>query len=288
MLVGLASALFLLTDVIGPRMLIIPLRVKNTAAWTPQKYGLEGEYLQFKTPDDNYLSGYLSKSKQGQSRGVLIVCHGLGSCKEHQFSLSKWFNKLGYDVLVFDSRAHGKSTGEYCTYGYYEKRDVSVIIDQLEGQGEKNFYIFGTSLGAGIALQALAIESRLRGGIIVSGFSSLEEVSFDYQKRLTKIPSKWVNDRVNAKAGAMANFEPQAVNPEQACALITQPVLIIHGEEDKRIDPQCAQRNYKALASIEKQLIMVPQAGHNDVLQVGGQELVQNIVRFVNEKFDQN
>ena len=35
------------------------------------------------------------------------------------------FQRRGVDVVAFDSRAHGESDGEMCTYGYWEKRDLA-------------------------------------------------------------------------------------------------------------------------------------------------------------------
>lgn len=270
---------------IGPRILLVPTRVENTTQWTPEKYNLEGEYLSFKTKDDLVLSGFLSHSKTQNLKGIFLLCHGIGSCKEHQFGIADFFNHLGYDVLAFDSRAHGQSEGKYCTYGYFEKLDNVAIIDQLASQGYHNFYIFGASLGGGIALQTLSIEPRLKGGIIVSTFSSLEEVSYDYQKRITKIPWKWVNDWVNANAGALAGFEAADVVPEKSCRSITQPVLMIHGEKDQRINPSCARRNYAALASQIKQLEMIPEGNHNNAWQVGGEALTKKMIHFIEDNF---
>ena len=270
---------------IGPRMLLVPMRVNNTSQLTPEKYELQGDYLFFKTHDNLTLSGYLSKALNKESKGVFLLCHGIGSCKEHQFGVANWFNNLGYDVLSFDSRAHGESEGEYCSYGYNEKQDIVSIIDQLEAIGYGNFYIYGASLGGGIALQTLAIEPRLKGGIIVSTFSTLEEVSFDYQKRLTKIPWKWVNNLVNKNAGKMAGFKASDVNPELSCQSISQPVMMIHGEKDKRINFNCARRNFDALSSEVKLLELIPEGNHMNAWQAGGDELTKKMILFIQDNF---
>lgn len=275
---------YILINYIGPSIVLIPKRITDTSEWTPEKYHLKGKYLNFKIDDNLSISGYLSHSDK-LSKGVVLICHGIGSCKEHQFGKAKWFNQLGYDVLSFDSRAHGESGGEYCTYGYHEKEDIISIIDNLEIEGYDKFFIFGSSLGGGIALQALSIDPRIKAGIILSTFSTLEEVSFDYQKRMTKIPWKWINNLVNEKAGKMAGFRAEDVKPVKACEAITQPVLMIHGEMDKRINPNCAKRNFEALASEIKQLEMIPAGSHNNAWQIGGKELSLKITDFILANF---
>ena len=61
------------------------------------------------------------------------------------------FTALGFDVVAYDSRAHGNSTGDACTYGYFEKDDLRLVLDQLNAS---NVVLLGTSLGAAVALQA--------------------------------------------------------------------------------------------------------------------------------------
>jgi pimeloyl-ACP methyl ester carboxylesterase len=49
-------------------------------------------------------------------------------------------------VIAYDSRRHGESGGDVCTYGYYEKEDLRRVIDALE---RGPVVLMGTSLGAG-------------------------------------------------------------------------------------------------------------------------------------------
>jgi pimeloyl-ACP methyl ester carboxylesterase len=67
------------------------------------------------------------------------------------------FGPKGFDVVAFDSRAHGESDGDACTYGFYEKRDLVQLIDSLPAGP---VVLIGVSLGAAVALQTAAIEPR--------------------------------------------------------------------------------------------------------------------------------
>src|SRR4029079_12296849 len=57
----------------------------------------------------------------GPRRGTVIYLHGSADNRTSGLFVAQRFTPRGYDVVVYDSRAHGESGGEACTYGYYEK-----------------------------------------------------------------------------------------------------------------------------------------------------------------------
>lgn len=77
-------------------------------------------------------------------------------------------------MVAYDSRAHGDSAGEFCTYGYYEKQDLQRVIDGIDG---RPIVVIGTSLGAAVALQAAAEDSRIDGVVAAESFSDLPTVA---------------------------------------------------------------------------------------------------------------
>lgn len=59
------------------------------------------------------------------------------------------FHQLGYNVLIPDARAHGKSQGKYIGYGWPEKYDVQKWVkkDIAEKGKKQKIVIFGVSMG---------------------------------------------------------------------------------------------------------------------------------------------
>ena len=64
-----------------------------------------------------------------------------------------------FDVIAYDSRAHGDSGGDACTYGYFEKEDLRRVLDTVP---PGPVVLIGTSLGAAVALQAAAALARVQ------------------------------------------------------------------------------------------------------------------------------
>jgi pimeloyl-ACP methyl ester carboxylesterase len=170
------------------------------------------------------------------------------------------FTRRGYDVVVYDSRAHGESEGEACTYGYYEKQDLRRVIDTVDGGPVA---VLGISLGGAVALQAAAIDARIRTVVAVSTFSDLRTVATE---RAPRIASANDIEAAFRLAETIAHFQVGDVSPVASAREITVPVLLVHGEDDRETPPAHSRRVFAALQG-PKRLMMVPGAGHDDALR---------------------
>ena len=63
----------------------------------------------------------------GERRGVLLLFHGYRSAAEVDFSCAaRFYHQLGFDLLLADQRAHGRSQGRFLTMGVRERQDCRV------------------------------------------------------------------------------------------------------------------------------------------------------------------
>ena len=161
-------------------------------------------------------------------------------------------------MVAYDSRAHGESEGDACTYGFYEKADLSRVLDKISGPGP--ILLLGSSLGAAVALQTAAEDNRVAIVVAVASFSDLRTVA---SERAPFFASKGNIDSALRIAEDLAKFKVDDVSPVLAAARIEIPVLVIHGESDKETPPTHSIRVHGALHG-PKELVLVPHAGHND------------------------
>ena len=192
----------------------------------------------------------------GARRGTIVYLHGIADNRGSGVGTIRRFTAQGFDVVAYDSRAHGLSEGETCTYGYFEKADLGRVMDTLP---EGPVILIGTSLGAAVALQAAALDPRVSGVIAAEVFSDLETVARD------RAPF-FLTDRTIRKAFVVAeergSFHVADVSPVEAARHIRVPVLFIHGAADTETAPAHSVRVLGALAG-PKRLILVEGAGHN-------------------------
>jgi uncharacterized protein len=193
------------------------------------------------------------------SVGTVIFLHGSADNRAAGVGVARHLSQRGFGVLAYDGRAHGESEGGACTYGFFEKRDLRRVIDTI---GQRPIILFGTSLGAAVALQAAAEDDRISGVVAVSSFSDLRTVATE---RAPFFATRREIDEAFSLAEKQAGFEVNAVSPVAAASQIRVPVLLIHGANDRETPPDHSRRIYQALRG-EKRLLIVPGRGHNDTL----------------------
>ncbi len=261
----------------------------------PETYGLQVEHLTVQTRDSLLLQALLvvptlstapsadaAHSPIAGSETCLIMLPGISSCKEFFLPAAQQFSREGYYVLLLDQRAHGQSGGDYCTFGFQEKHDVSCVVDTLLARHPNmRIGIYGNSLGGAVALQVLAEDKRLQFGIIESTFNTMENVVAQYGENYFGIRSEWLTRHTLDKAAAIAHFDPYAVKPCQSACSITQPIFMAHGDADERIPFAFGRDNFEHLASQDKEWHTVQGAGHNDIWARGGAEYQAAMLAFL-------
>ena len=180
----------------------------------------------------------------GHGAPVILLHGGLGNA-------DYWGNQVRefakhYQVIVMDSRGHGRSTRDAQPYGYHlMATDVVHVMDDLKIPKAS---IVGWSDGAIIGLDiAMTYPDRLDklfafgANVTTSGLREdigqsvvfnkyIENAGKDYE-RLSKTPKEY--DKFVAQIGEMWNTQPN-YTPEQL-ATIKAPVVIADGQYDEGI-----------------------------------------------------
>lgn len=267
---------------LGPYGIIQPLRVNEPI--TPSDLQLESETIEVITADSIQLRGYWIKSMGEVSSGIIILLHGISSCKEHLLRLSRELAIMGIETIVLDGRAHGESGGQFNTYGFKEKYDIVHIVDRIKTQQpDLPIGIWGHSLGGAIAIQALATDPRIEFGIVTSTFTDLETIVYDYQQRITLgLGTEGLSNFLLQRASKIASFPPAKVKPIESVKEVEQPMLIAHGDSDRKISVEYGTALFQHLKSQDKELIIVQGAGHDNLFDKGGEEYKEKLFEFVN------
>jgi len=275
-------------DSILPYSILKPQRINENL--TPDDFNLKSSFMDFHFDSDINIKGYWIKSNLSETKAIMILVHGIGGCKEHFLGLAKKLADKGIESIVFDSRAHGKSSGQYCTYGYKEKKDISKIIHYIKSiDSNTPIGIWGNSMGGAIAIQALEHDSRIEFGIIESTFTELEQVVYDYQKRYLKgFGIRILTDFALKRAGEIGDFKPDMVKPINSVKNIEQPVLISHGTSDENISFQYGKSLFDELKSKHKKFIKIKGGGHYNLSKKGGPNYTQTIFDFIDNSIKKN
>lgn len=215
----------------------------------------------------------------------VMLLHGSGDNRVGTIGAADFLLHAGYAVTMMDSRAQGESGGEQATFGWTERDDVRSIIDALESQHRvRHLYALGISMGAGIALQAAAYDSRIEAVVAEAPFASLREASYDY---VSFRHGTWLGESIlwpAAAAGVSAmekagGFDVDANSPEASVRKRPFPILLIADGEDDNLPARHVKLIF-ANAVGPKQIWVIPGAAHASGLGADREGYRQHVLQF--------
>ena len=220
-----------------------------------------------KTPIDVWVISARATVDKAHPAGTVLLLHGLLDSKATYLALGERLARMGYDVVLPDLRAHGRSGGSYVTYGALEKRDARAVMDSLLAAGEihEPFYAFGVSLGAATAIQYAAGDPRCHGVMAMAPFKDARSITHRAMTFYAPMMSNADFEKTLARAGKIAGFDPNDASALEAAGKLRCPILLVHGLLDAIVPLDHSEAIYAA-APQPKQLVVVPWAGHASLL----------------------
>jgi len=200
---------------------------------------------------------------------LLFFFHGNGEIASDYDEAGAAYQELGLSLMAFDYRGYGKSNGTPSVRTLLA--DALTAFDQawewLEARGYSGpLIVMGRSLGSAPALEiACQRQERITGLIIESGFASSRPL-LELMGLGPLIPPGPIQDGFDNAA------KIEKVN---------QPTLILHAQRDELIPLEQADLLLKHSGARKKEMIIIPGAGHNDILARCGMEYFRTIARFV-------
>lgn len=213
----------------------------------------------------------------------VMVLHGIADSRRGSAGFARMFLDAGYSVLLPDSRAHGRSGGEFVTYGLLEKSDVVDWARWLLQSGCSHIYGLGESLGAAVLIQASATEPVFRAIVAECAYSDLRSIAEYRLWRLSGTPrtlgeplSRWVVASGMTFARIRYGLDFDQVSPLTSIRRSPTPILLIHGLNDSDTPP----RHSEALAAVSStaELWLVPGAGHTGASDEAGVEFRNRVL----------
>ncbi|WP_228000700.1 alpha/beta hydrolase [Nocardia australiensis] len=218
-------------------------------AQTPAVLGLDYTDLSVATEDGETLHAWWVPARQ--SIGHVLFAHGNSGNVGDRVALFALLNEIGLDVLAFDYRGFGRSTGRPTELGtYLDARAARRTLLERPGVDPERVLYLGKSLGGGVMLE-LATAHPPAGLILMSTFTGIRDAARSVYPFLPR------------------PLVPDAYPSERRIRTLNAPVLIMHGDQDELLPLRHAERLYAA-APEPKRLVVFPGAGHNDLIASAG------------------
>jgi len=183
---------------------------------------------------------------------VLLYLHGARFNVVGSAFRARRMQELGFSVLAIDYRGFGKSSPELPseTMAYEDARAAwEWLGQQYPGRPR---YIFGHSLGGAIAIELAAQVSDEAGTLVEGGFTSIPDV-------VSTFKWGWL------PVGPLITQRFDAIKRVPA---IDSPLLVVHGGEDRLIQPELGRRLFEA-ATGPKTFVLVEGGSHHNTNSMG-------------------
>jgi fermentation-respiration switch protein FrsA (DUF1100 family) len=222
------------------------------------------ENVTFKSSDGLTLKGWWFKV--GSDKLVILVA-GLIPNRTNVDYYGMWIAKdlvdRGYDVLMYDSRAHGESEGNRISYGRNEGNDILGAVEFAKSQGFKpeNVGIIGDSTGA-VSILMIANQLEDVGALII------DTAATDYKPTITRRlwEEKFVppifSPGILFFTDTVFGLGISEVKPIEKIKLVPgRKFLFLHGKLDETFPVEEAEK-LLAAANPESKLVIFPDGSH--------------------------
>lgn len=233
----------------------------------------------------NYLDNHSDKT--------VILLHGFMSDGDSMAGFAKMFFDLGYNVLLPDARAHGRSSGKYIGYGWVEKEDILHWIKQIMAQNGENqkIVVMGQSMGGATAMMVsgLQLPKQVKCFIEDCGYSNAKDEITYQAKNAVKLPEmlcKPIVEMVSGLNKLRNGFFLRDASSIKQLKKNTRPFLFIHGAKDQVVPSQMVYKNYAA-TSAPKELWVTPLAKHAESLPMYKEEYHKKVTEFLKKYVDE-
>jgi pimeloyl-ACP methyl ester carboxylesterase len=197
----------------------------------------------------------------GRAKCIIRV-HGFTQNRLISVRFIRPFQDLGYAAVIYDQRCFGDSTGKCCSFGWFERQDLSAVIDWVKKRlGEDAFIaVHGESMGAITCLLALETEPRINCVVADCGASDFYRAAGEQLRmmRLPRFPILPLADLLVRRYG----FSFKDVEVTRRVAQSDTPILFVHGTADRLVPSYMSEEMYRQAKNPLSRLELFEGADH--------------------------
>ena len=204
---------------------------------------------------------------EAESRGIVVFAHGWGRNRDRMVGRARTFAQWGFTAVIHSARDHGNSSPKRFMNAARFAEDIEAVLKWVA----KPAILYGHSAGSAGAIAAASRNpSMIRLLFLEASYAETREALLSLYC--------WVNPIFGRLFGPMILFWMDLFykgalaqyNPTRLAKLINMPVMIIHGEKDRRFPLSFARRLKQSFTHDRVAFYVAPGVGHSESSQTPG------------------
>jgi pimeloyl-ACP methyl ester carboxylesterase len=202
-----------------------------------------------------------------ESRGIVVFAHGWGRNRDRMVARARIFARWGFTTVIHSARDHGNSSPKRFMNAARFAEDIEAVLRWVA----EPVILYGHSAGSAGAITAAGRnESMIRLLFLEASYAETKEALLSLYR--------WVNPVFGRLFGPMILFwmdlfyrgALDQYNPARLAKLISRPVMIIHGEKDRRFPLSFALKLKQSFTHDRVAFYVAQGAGHSESSQTPG------------------
>jgi len=253
---------------------------RNLEKKDPGSLRLSFETLSIPTVSKKRLFGWLLPVPGATA--TMVILHGWGGNAEQMLPMALPFHQAGMNVLLIDTRSHGRSDRDTFSSLPRFAEDLDNTIEwlkQTHPEYSHKIALLGHSVGGGAVLLAASRRNDIDAVISVSAFAHPEWMMRRFLKQV-HIPAPLIIFVIRYVEW-LIGYHYEEIAPVNTICHIKCPVLLVHGEADRTVPIEDALTIERGCRRPNIRLLTVDDAGHESVEKIKAHE--KELVQFLRD-----
>lgn len=214
---------------------------------SPAEVGLNFDEVRVATADGEHLAVWHLQPKAEARRTTVLHFHGNAENMTTHFRYVAWLAEIGFDVVTFDYRGYGRSSGSPSREGLIaDGKAMLAWVREHPRLGGQPLIVLGQSLGGAVAVPVVAeAPSGSVQAIVV-------EATFDSYRAIArgKLSGFWLTWLLQIPISYLVSDDWSAGDYVQK---LQTPLIVIHGDDDQVVPIEYGRRLYARTKERDKQ-----------------------------------
>ncbi|MDJ0780769.1 MAG: alpha/beta fold hydrolase [Desulfosarcinaceae bacterium] len=199
---------------------------------------------------------------EGSNKGTVVLAHGWSRNRGRMVRRARLFGELGYTTILHSARDHGASSRHPLMNAVRFGEDIEAV---LEWVGEP-VLLYGHSAGsAGAILAAHRHPKQVQALFLEASYADTETALMSLYRWVHPLFGRCCGPVIIATTKLLhGRNRLREFSPEVLAKDLDLPVMLIHGERDRRFPLDYARHLKAAFGNDFTRMFVSPTAGHSD------------------------